>query len=102
MENLTDDQIQLILILFQLQNTERDIEDFVPGFHSFGYGFSKYRKIGDLKLYGTWLLADDNDGDEWSIIYWFCNHFIAKFVCNGSFYESHFDIMKHISFEDKV
>lgn len=68
MENLTNDQVQLILMLFQLQNTERDIEDFVPSFHSFKYGFSKYKKVGDLIIFDTSLRAkDDRYSYDWGL-----------------------------------
>ena len=101
MKNLTIDQAQLILTLFQLQNAERDIEDFVPGFfHSFKYGFSKYKKIGELELVGTDLKADDYD----EVFRWiFVTPFEKiKFIDGHIVGFEHFDIMKHISFEDKI
>lgn len=103
MENLTNDQIQLILILFQAQNAERDITDFVPDFHKCDFSFSKYKKIGDLIFDGRSLRAkDDSDVYAWHIIYYYKWGFYVSPV-NGDFgtYIS-FDIMKHISFEDKV
>lgn len=108
MEKLTLDQVQMLLILFQIQNAERDIEDFVDDFHSFRYGFSKYKKIKDLFLFDSWLKAsDDDDDDEWGII-GFCT--ISKRferMCfetwdnrMADWYS--FDIMKYISLKDKV
>ena len=56
----------MLLIMFQFQNAERDIEDFVKGFHGFKFGFSKYKKIKDLFLFDSWLQAsDDDDNDDW-------------------------------------
>lgn len=103
MEKLTLDQVQMLLILFQTQNAERDIEEFVEGFHSFKYGFSKYKKIKDLFLFNSWLQASDDDGDDWSIIGY--EQLYETFVCSipGLFSSDvRFDIMKYISLEDKV
>ena len=93
----------MILILFQTQNAERDIEEFVEGFHSFKCGFSKYKKIKDLFLFDLWLKASDDDGDDWSIIGY--EQLYETFVCNipGLFsLDVRFDIMKYIYLEDKV
>ena len=89
-----------------MQNAERDIEDFVPGFHSCECSFSKYKKIGDLIIFDTSLRAiDDRYSYDWGII---CHDDVAlgEFCVSpvrGSFSQwSRFGIMKHISFEDKI
>ena len=106
MKNLTEDQIQLILTLFQLQNAERDITDFVPTFYKNRYGFSQYKKIGDLDLVGTDLKAADDDGFEWSIIFRptvtapesSIFHMVNYSGGSAIPHSILFDIMKHISF----
>ena len=107
MENLTEDQVQLILTLFRLQNAERDIEDFVPSFHNSKYGFSQYKKIGDLELYNTSLVASDDNGVfscKWGILDWFDGQFNVARVGEDFRFEKDepFDIMEHISFDDKI
>ena len=103
MKNLTNDQIQLMLMLFLAQNADRDIEDFIPDFQSFKYGFSNCRKIGDLNLRGTALVAVDDDTDkfEWRVLSWFKDFYIWK-LSNDTVNQIHFDIVKYISFEDKI
>lgn len=104
MKNLTLDQAQLILVMFQMQNAERDIEEFIPDFHSYKNGFSNYKKIGDLILDNASLRAkeDSGGGFAWHIIYLY-NGVFSFSPFNGDIYtRKPFDIMKHISFEDKV
>ena len=93
------------MTLFQLQNADRDIEDFVPSFHGLPLGFSKYKKIGDLVLVGTALLADDDGfGDKWGIVEWYNEQFKVAQIDVYLHYDRDipFDIMKYISFEDKL
>ena len=107
MKKLTIDQINLIMTLFWLQNADKDLTDFMSNFGNRSFSFSKTKKIKDLKLKvmfnrGVFLLAVDDDGFEWSVILGSDDGFEIK--CNKV--ESGtcvpFDIMKHISFEDKV
>lgn len=102
MKNLTDNQIQLILMLFQAQNAERDITDFVPSFHSYKYGFSNYKKIGDLILDNASLRAkEDSGGCAWCIFYYYGVFCFSPVHCDIYKHKT-FDIIKHISFEDKI
>lgn len=105
MGNLTNDQIQWLLTLFRAQNADRNITDFIPGFRSCECGFSKYKNIGDLVLVRTALLAvDDGFGDKWGIVKWYCRQFNVARVGEDFRFEKDepFDIMEHISFEDKL
>ena len=93
--------------MFQAQNAERDIEDFVPSFHGLPLGFSKYKKIGDLELYNTSLVTSDDNGVfswKWGILDWFDGQFNVARVGEDFRFEKGepFDIMEHISFDDKI
>ena len=107
MKKLTIDQINLIMTLFWIQNTDKDLTDFVSDFGNGPFSFSKTKKIKDLKLKvvfnrGVYLLAVADDGFEWTVIFGLDDGFVIKSNQAESVICVPFDIMKHISFEDKV
>lgn len=91
-------------MLFQAQNADGDITDFVPGFHNGELDFSKYKKIKDLELIGTDLKATDEDGFKWRIVSLYNKQFNLSQISEDFYFDRDvpFDIVKHISFEDKL
>ena len=95
-KNLTLDQAELLFRLFLAQNADKKVSEFVnsaENCHSGGIDDT----LGSLSV---------EIGEEWLYVgdvFWFDTDGSFE-VChyNGGAHWEHFDIMKHISLEDKI
>jgi hypothetical protein len=99
MPKLSREQAHLIITLFQLQNTDKEVREFIT-FGQTSVAVKPNDKIGDLILENNRVDELYGRGGWWLFRYW--ENIIWKWNFNTMNSEPFFNVFDYISFEDKV
>ena len=98
MPKLSPEQAHLILNLFQLQNSDKVVGEFIT-FGQTSVAVKPSDKIGDLVFGDSWEIQLYGEGGWWIFRFW--DDSVWKWNFNTMSSEK-FNIFDYISFEDKI